>query len=64
MPDQTLISKFESEVTNPLKASAATASLLQHEDFKSLAIGWAIGNGLNPEDAYEFADYMAHNDLL
>ena len=64
-PDQTLIDKFEGEVTNQLKTSAATATLLQNEDFKSLAIGWAIANGLGAEDAYEFATYLAyHTDLL
>ena len=64
-PDQTLIDKFEGEVTNQLKTSAATATLLQNEDFKSLAIGWAIANGLGAEDAYAFATYLAyHTDLL
>lgn len=64
-PDQALIDKFEGEVTNQLKTSAATATLLQNEDFKSLAIGWAIANGLGAEDAFEFATYLAyHTDLL
>lgn len=68
-PDQIidikLVEKFEQEVTNQLKTSAATASLLQNEDFKSLAIGWAIANGLGAEDAFSFATYLAyHTDLL
>lgn len=64
-PDQALIDKFESEVTKKFKTSAADAYLLQNEDLKSLAIGWAIANGLGAEDAFEFATYLAyHTELL
>ena len=64
-PDQKLIDKFEAEVTNQLKTSPATATLLQNEDFKSLAIGWAIANGMSAEEAYSFSTYLAYKtDLL
>lgn len=64
-PDQKLVDKFETEMTSLWKKSAATANLLQNEDFKSLAIGWAMANGLEAEDAFEFASYLAyHTDLL
>lgn len=64
-PDQKLIDKFESEVTKKFKTSAADAYLLQNEDLKSLAIGWAIANGMSAEDAYSFATYLAYKtDLL
>jgi len=64
-PDQALIDKFESEVTKKFEASAADAYLLQNEDLKSLAIGWAIANGLSAEDAYSFSTYLAYKtDLL
>ena len=65
VPDQALIDKFEAEVTNQFRTSAATAYLLQREDLKSMAIGWAIANGLSAEDAYAFATYLADKtDLL
>ena len=64
-PDQKLIDKFEKEMTSIWKTSAADAFLLQNEDFKSMAIGWAIANGLGAEDAFEFASYLAYQtDLL
>lgn len=63
-PDQKLIDKFEAEVTNQLKTSATTAYILQREDLKSLAIGWAIANGLSAEDAYSFSTYLAYKTNL
>ncbi len=28
------------------------------EDWSSLALGWALGKGLTPEDAHEFVTYV------
>lgn len=34
------------------------------EDWRSLAVGWAIGKGLKPEDAVDFAIYIRYHTNL
>ena len=32
-----------------------------NEDWYSLCVGWALGKGLNPEEAHEFACHIRYN---
>jgi len=55
-----LVAKFRVEIDNrPFDVDPSG-----DEDWHSLAVGWAIGKGLQPEDARNFAQYIRYKTDL
>lgn len=55
-----LVKSFKVEVSD--KANAIDPS--QEEDWKSLTLGWALGKGLDPQTAMEFAIHIRYQTDL
>lgn len=57
---QILVQEFKTEVND--KAS----EIDPHDEYcwSSLTAGWALANGLSPDDANEFASYIRYNTDL
>jgi len=55
-----LQAKFKSEVSD----RAAEIDPSDEQDWFSLTLGWAIANGLSPDEAHSFASHIRyHTDL-
>jgi hypothetical protein len=67
--DNSLIDAFKREVSDVVDSyederNGKAVDLLDEADFHSLTIGWAMARGLNPSDAFDFANHIRyHTDL-
>lgn len=57
---QPLIQKFKTEISD----QAAEIDPSQECDWPSLTYGWAMGQKLAPDEAYEFATYIRYSTDL
>lgn len=56
-----LVEKFRKEVSQYFDDETSEDTLLYEEsDFHSITAGWAMAQGMNPSDAYEFASYVRY----
>ena len=58
--DSQIVLDFENEVHN--QSADIDPSCELH--WESLTVGWALGKGLNPEEALEFTLYIRHKTSL
>ncbi len=64
-PSQELIDLFSTQVSCFFTDPDSEDTLLYEEtDFHSLTCGWAMAQGMNPSDAYNFATYIRYNTDL
>lgn len=64
-----LVKRYKTEVDDVILSyeddeNGRAVDLLDESDFHSLTIGWAMAQGLNPTDAFDFANHIRyHTDL-
>lgn len=64
-PSQELIDLFSTQVSRFFTDPDSEDTLLYEEtDFHGLTCGWAMAQGMNPSDAYDFATYIRYNTDL
>lgn len=60
-PPQDLLDRWKANVYD----KGEQVDPFAEEDWHSLAVGWALGSGVAPSKAVNFADYLqAHTNLL
>lgn len=56
-----LVEKFRVEVSQHFDDEESEEySLYEESDFRSITCGWAMAQGMNPIDAYDFASYVRY----
>ena len=59
LPRNVLEQMFKTEVADRSEA----IDEVKYLDWYSLALGWAIGKGLSPDEAHDFANHILHEPI-